>query len=157
MSAEETCCHRTLFVCLMCVVFELTIICDFLTLCHRRSIRGDTSELQALTITCDRQTFLLGNLNANQAMTTTASLTSAQRKSELRANVLALAEACPVENCNPTDCPLYQLRQKKYTARLAWFNALSEDDLAYLAAYHDVCLNLKLAQKVAEENFFPET
>ena len=90
-------------------------------------------------------------------MTTTASFTSAQRKSELRANVLALAEACPVENCNPTDCPLYQLRQKPYTARLAWFNALSEDDLAYLAAYHDVCLSLKLAQKVAKENFFPET
>jgi hypothetical protein len=90
-------------------------------------------------------------------MTATASSTSAQRKNELRASVLCLAEACPVRNCNPADCPLYQLRKKKSAERLKWFDALSEDDLAYLAAYHDVCLNLILVQNVAGENAFPET
>jgi hypothetical protein len=28
--------------------------------------------------------------------------------------------------------------------RLQWFEALSEDDLDYLAAYHQVCLGVKL-------------
>jgi hypothetical protein len=31
--------------------------------------------------------------------------------------------------------------------RLQWFHALGEDGLGYLAAYHHVCLNSKLALK----------
>jgi len=71
---------------------------------------------------------------------------------ELRASLLSLAEVCPVEECNPQDCPLYQLRKKKFTERLKWLNALSEADLSYLAAYHAVCSNLKLAEKSRAEN-----
>lgn len=69
-----------------------------------------------------------------------------QNKSDLRAGVLALVEVCPAAECNPQDCPLYLLRKKKPAERMAWFNSLSGEDLAYLAAYHYVCLNIKLAQ-----------
>jgi hypothetical protein len=34
--------------------------------------------------------------------------------------------------------------------RLHWFNALDEDDLVYLATYHHVCMNIKVARKSAE-------
>ncbi len=79
---------------------------------------------------------------------------SQQRKDELRASLFPLVEICPVEECNPEECPLYLLRKKKYTERLEWINALSEQDLAFLAAYHDVCLNVKLSEASAGENHF---
>lgn len=77
---------------------------------------------------------------------------SQQRKDELRASLFPLVEICPVEECNPEECPLYLLRKKKYTERLEWINALSEQDLAFLAAYHDVCLNVKLNETPTGEN-----
>jgi hypothetical protein len=67
---------------------------------------------------------------------------------ELRASLSELAKNCPVDECNPEDCPLFPLREMQRGERLRWFNALNEDDLRYLAAYHHVCMNLKLtAQK----------
>ena len=39
-----------------------------------------------------------------------------------------------------------------YRERLLWFCALNRDDLEYLAAYHHVCMNVKLdARRVAPE------
>jgi len=64
--------------------------------------------------------------------------------SELRASLLVLLDTCPVEKCNPADCPLFSLRKMHYRERLLWFCALSRDDLEYLAAYHHVCMNVKL-------------
>ena len=78
---------------------------------------------------------------------------SQQRQQTLRTNLLCLLETCPAEGCNPGDCPLYALRLMKYSERLAWFNALSEEDLAYLAAYHAVCFELKLADHLLAENW----
>ncbi len=63
---------------------------------------------------------------------------------ELRASLVGLAETCPVHKDNPADCPLFTLRRMEPGDRLRWFNALSEDDLGYLASYHYVCMNLKL-------------
>jgi hypothetical protein len=73
--------------------------------------------------------------------------------SELRASLLELIHVCPVEQCNPADCPLFPLRQMNYRQRLLWFCALSQTDLEYLAAYHNVCMNVKLsARRVIFEN-----
>ena len=63
---------------------------------------------------------------------------------ELRASLLELSEVCPFDQCNPPDCPLYLLRKLKRDQRLAWFNALSAEDLSYLATYHHICLGIKL-------------
>ena len=76
---------------------------------------------------------------------------SHQLKDELRASLFSLTEACPVDECNPKDCPLYLLRKMKRPQRLEWFNALSEDDLVYLASYHHICLKTKLALKSVED------
>ena len=68
---------------------------------------------------------------------------------QLRKGLLEVLSACPTEACNPTDCPLYQLRQMEYERRLQWLNALSRSDLEYLAAYHYVCMKLKAGDRHA--------
>jgi len=70
--------------------------------------------------------------------------TSPQTLDDLRARLVHLVEACPADQCNPVDCPLFELRQMTAHERLGWFKALDEDDLKYLAAYHYVCLNVRL-------------
>lgn len=67
---------------------------------------------------------------------------------KLRANLRSLVEFCPVDKSNPKDCPLYLLRQMEHPQRLEWFDALSKDDLVYLATYHHICLNTKTAFKL---------
>ena len=68
-------------------------------------------------------------------------------KDKLRAEVFSLAESCPIDECNPEDCPMYNFRKLKHPQRLHWLNALSQEELAYLIAYHDICLNARLALK----------
>lgn len=72
-----------------------------------------------------------------------------ERRSELRAHLLELIEACPFHRSNPRDCLLVSLRKMRAARRLQWFDALSEDDLDYLATYHHVCLGLKLGIQLA--------
>jgi hypothetical protein len=72
------------------------------------------------------------------------------RRSELRANLLALSEACPFDHSNPEDCPLFKLRKLKPRERVQWFNALDENDLAYLATYHQVCLTTKVEARATQ-------
>jgi hypothetical protein len=71
-------------------------------------------------------------------------------KFEPRATLLAslaeLIEACPGAQCNPWDCPLYQVRKMARPERSEWFRALNQDDLSYLATYHYVCLETRLAE-----------
>jgi hypothetical protein len=76
-----------------------------------------------------------------------ASLRTHARRSELRASLLALAAACPFDHSNPEDCPLFNFRKQNRWERGQWFHALAEDDLAYLAAYHQVCLTAKVAAR----------
>lgn len=66
---------------------------------------------------------------------------------DLRASLLELIDACPVERCNPADCPLFPLRKMNYRQRRLWFLALSPTDLEYLAAYHNVCMNVRLSAR----------
>jgi hypothetical protein len=86
-------------------------------------------------------------------MNTTAATELPQKEEAVRTNLLCLLETCPAELCNSSDCPLHPLRKMKYSERLEWFNALSEADLTYLAAYHAVCVELKLAEQLLAENW----
>jgi hypothetical protein len=80
-------------------------------------------------------------------MITKASMASRRRKERLRAHLRPLVSCCPAgAERNPDDCPLHELRKMEFSQRRKWFNALAEDDLSYLAAYHDVCLHLKLSK-----------
>lgn len=80
--------------------------------------------------------------------TATASATSSA--TQLRAELMELIHGCPVDLCNPEVCPLFHLRQMNYNRRIEWFNALSQEDLEYLAAYHHVCMKHKLQASQAE-------
>jgi len=65
----------------------------------------------------------------------------------LRASLLELINVCPVEQCNPADCPLFPLRKMDHRQRLHWFASLDRTDLEYLAAYHYVCMNVRLGAR----------
>ena len=63
----------------------------------------------------------------------------------LRADLLELVQNhCPFDKSNPCDCPLSRVRELNPKDRVQWFKALSEEDLAYLASYHQVCLAIKV-------------
>jgi len=79
-----------------------------------------------------------------EPLATVMSLTTDSRIAALRANLLVLSEVCPADHSNPSDCPLFAVRQMKAKDRLQWFHALAEADLAYLAAYHHVCFTSKV-------------
>jgi len=65
-------------------------------------------------------------------------------KDELRASLISLAKFCPVDECNPEDCPLFQVRKMKLAERLKWFDGLAQDDLTFIAVYHHICMSVKL-------------
>ena len=73
-----------------------------------------------------------------------------ERQSELRANVLELSKACPFDQTNPEDCPLFSLRKWAPRKRLRWFNALNENDVVYLAAYHHICFATRMGPELAK-------
>jgi hypothetical protein len=62
----------------------------------------------------------------------------------LRTNLLELSGFCPFDQTNPEDCPLFLLRRMRPARRTEWLNALSEADMLFLAAYHRVCLGVKV-------------
>jgi hypothetical protein len=68
------------------------------------------------------------------------------RRDELSASLISLAKHCPIDECNPEDCLLFSVRKMKPSARLKWFNGLAKDDLSFIAAYHHICLNVRLAE-----------
>ena len=63
-----------------------------------------------------------------------------RQRDELLAQVLSLSQFCPFHRCNPPDCPLFAVRQLKRAERVKWLGALKSSDLAYLIAYHSICL-----------------
>ena len=65
----------------------------------------------------------------------------------LRASLMELIEVCPVEQCNPSDCPLFLLRILERRQRLHWIKSLERTDLEYLAAYHHICMNVRIEGK----------
>jgi len=69
----------------------------------------------------------------------------------LRKSLRELADVCPVEECNPRDCPLSEVRKLKPAARLRWINDLSEADLRFLATYHHVCMNIMILEHPVDE------
>jgi len=66
---------------------------------------------------------------------------------KLRAEVISLGQFCPIDECNPEDCPLYDFRRLKHPEQMLWLNGLSQDELAYLIAYHQIYLNTQIALK----------
>ena len=69
---------------------------------------------------------------------------SEKAKAALRDSALSLTQHCPVDESNPDDCPLHGVRQLGPVRSCQWIRELSEDDLGYLNAYHNVCAAIKI-------------
>jgi len=67
-----------------------------------------------------------------------------QKRSEILDNLISAAVSCPVDHCNPVDCPLHELRKLELGRRLEWFRVLTDDELVYLNSYHFVCMQNRL-------------
>ncbi len=75
--------------------------------------------------------------------------TSRRDKARLQRRLLELTKACPFDQCNPIECPLYELRVMRRGEALDWLKSLAEDDLRYLASYHYVCFATKVQPPVS--------
>jgi len=65
-------------------------------------------------------------------------------KRELEAKVFGLAMACPCDQGNPIDCPLYQIRKMSLRERHGWAHGLSETAMEALLDYHEKCSTGKM-------------
>jgi hypothetical protein len=77
-------------------------------------------------------------------------LTSEWRKAELRNYLSELLRACPFDPQGAEDCPLAALRQMEAADQARWLKALEEDDLEFLIAYHNVCIDTKVELQLAQ-------
>ena len=67
-------------------------------------------------------------------------------RTRMQSDVLHLTAACPHGFKNPDGCPLNGVRALDEVGRIAWVMQLSDEELEYATAYHQVCLQLKLAR-----------
>lgn len=67
-------------------------------------------------------------------------------KIRMQSDLLHLAAACPHGPENPDGCPLRDVRALDEVGRIGWVMQLSDEELEYATAYHQVCLQLKLAR-----------
>lgn len=58
----------------------------------------------------------------------------------VRLDMVGLLVACPYNQDNPDHCPLFYVRNRPMVDRLAWLDALNEDDLKLLYSNHRHCL-----------------
>ena len=63
---------------------------------------------------------------------------------ELEARVFGLAVACPCDQGNPIDCPLYEIRKMSLRQRHVWAHSQSEEDMRALLEHHEKCSAMKL-------------
>jgi len=78
-----------------------------------------------------------------------------QQRADLLDSIPQVAMGCPVERCNPIDCPLHMVRKMDLPHRVDWFYSLNNDDLSYLVSYHNVCLNNKLESHLEPSQALP--
>ncbi len=71
-----------------------------------------------------------------------------QQRTEMLDNLLSLAVSCPVDHCNPDNCPLHNIRKMDLGQRLEWFRGLTDEELMYLSSYHFVCLKHRLQERL---------
>lgn len=63
--------------------------------------------------------------------------------SAVRFELVGLLVACPFNQDNPANCPLYYMRTRPLDERIEWLDKLADDDVEILKANHQHCLYLK--------------
>jgi len=56
---------------------------------------------------------------------------------------MGLTFACPYDQGNPSECPLCEVRGLPVRRRVTWVKMLTDDDLAFLETYHQICLQCR--------------
>jgi hypothetical protein len=69
-----------------------------------------------------------------------------QQRTEMLDRLLSLAISCPVDQSNPANCPLCNVRKMDLGRRLEWFRSLTDDELVFLNSYHHVCMKHRLQE-----------
>ena len=64
---------------------------------------------------------------------------NADQREQVLSQSLHLAVACPYDSSNPPFCPLCGVRKLPLEERIQWVRSLSNNDLEYLSAYHQIC------------------
>lgn len=95
-----------------------------------------------------RQSRIRGGMARKKTQVTKGS-SPRERRNELRASILSLADARPFHIANPKDCPLFAFRRMKPARRIEWVDAPSESDLEYFNLYHRVCPRIKARSRRA--------
>jgi hypothetical protein len=65
---------------------------------------------------------------------------NSQQREQVLSQVQHLSVSCPHDNCNPSFCPLHDVRKLTLEERMKWVRALSDEELEYLITYHQICL-----------------
>lgn len=77
-----------------------------------------------------------------------------ESREQLISALIHLAVGCPVDQSNPASCPLYEARKKEMPERMQlmheWIHSLTDEELEYLAKYHQVCLQWRTCKLASE-------
>ena len=57
-----------------------------------------------------------------------------------RARLVGLSIACPLDQGNPSGCPLHDVRKKDLVERIAWVKHLNRDEIDNMIKSHESCL-----------------
>lgn len=74
-----------------------------------------------------------------KTMKTKEPVTPDGRRIWLERQAFSLSRCCPIEQSNPGDCPLCNLRSLGVRERREWIQGLTLEDLEYLVTYHVCC------------------
>jgi len=86
------------------------------------------------------------NRLAKHISTMAKSITRQSRSDLAPGELISLTERCPGLNAIPRTARCFRLRKMKPSARLQWFQALTEEDLDFLAPTIMFGMNVKLTE-----------
>jgi len=72
----------------------------------------------------------------------------------LGSRILHLTLGCPHNQDSPSFCPLHEVRKLEPCMWATWTQMLTDEDLEYLYAYHEICLHW---QSTDSEQFHQKT
>ena len=70
---------------------------------------------------------------------------------KLHGKIVALSVACPVDECNPVECPLHEVRKMTLRERYEWSKSISEDEAIKLVQHHIKCVEEKIGASSTAE------
>jgi hypothetical protein len=73
-------------------------------------------------------------------------------REDLASQVLHLTLGCPHDMGNPPCCPLHEVRKLTPMERVQWVLMLTDEELEYLANYHEICLHWRSFDDVPKKS-----